>query len=78
MITPEQKQVLNDLGKTQQGKVLKEYLSEKYKELNSVLKVTSWEDALGKQKALLILKDLFSILEDEKNRDTMGSKSRYD
>ncbi len=78
MITPEQKQVLSDLGKTQQGKVLKEYLSEKYKELNSVLKVTSWEDTLGKQKALLVLKDLFSILDGEKNHDTIRDKSRYD
>lgn len=78
MITPEQKQVLNDLGKTQQGKVLKEYLSEKYKELNSVLKVISWEDTLGKQKALIILKDLFAILDDEKTRDIMKDKSRYD
>lgn len=78
MITQEQKQVLSDLGKTQHGKVLKEYLSEKYKELNSVLKVTSWEDTLGKQKALIILKDLFVILDDEKTRDIMKDKSRYD
>lgn len=78
MISPENKQILVDLGKTNQGKVLKEYLSEKYKELNSVLKVTSWEDTLGKQKALVVLKDLFSILDDEKKHDTMSSKSRYD
>lgn len=77
MVSQETKQILNDLGKTQQGKILKEYLSDKYKELNSVLKVKSWEETLGNQKALLVLKDLFSILEDQEKRDTIKDKSQY-
>lgn len=55
------KQLLNDLPKTSHGQALKEYLDEKYREINDVSSIQTLEDAKGKQIALKLLKEIFSF-----------------
>ena len=59
MISPDQRKILNDLGKTQYGFALRKYLKEKYEKINDITSVTTWEETLGRQYALKLLKRYF-------------------
>lgn len=56
--------MLHELAKSPYGHHLRQYLSEKMTELKDVTKVESWDEALGRKKAVEILKDLFKFLDD--------------
>ena len=64
MISPDQRKILNDLGKTQYGFALRKYLKEKYEKINDISSVTTWEETLGRQYALKTLKEIFSFIDD--------------
>jgi hypothetical protein len=66
MISIEQKKILEQLGSSMYGKVLREYLEEKIKELNDVRTVNSWEETLGRKYSVNLIKDLFGIIEERK------------
>ena len=72
MIREDQVKLLKELGKSHYGNTLKIYLSEKIAELNDVSTCESFDDVLGRKKAIKIVKELFNFMEERK---TMG-KSR--
>jgi len=66
MISVDQKKILEQLGSSMYGKVLREYLEEKIKELNDVRTLNSWDEALGRKYAITLIRDLFGIIEEKK------------
>jgi hypothetical protein len=75
MISPENTKLLSELKHTNYGKALKEFLDEKYKEINNVAYCTSWDDTLARTKAIKILDDIFSFM---KEKQDVSNKTRYD
>jgi hypothetical protein len=71
----EKRKLLQELWKLNHGKVLREYLDDKIKELTNVKNCISWEDTLGRQYALRILNELFSF---DKEPSEVQPKTRYD
>lgn len=68
--------LLSELDKTPYGKVLRSFLEEELKELNDISKAESWEDTLGRQKAVRIVNKLFSFMNKEVNK-VDKSKNQY-
>lgn len=68
----EEKKLLQDLGRTSYGKVLKSYLDEELSLLKDLQTIDSWEEAKGRQYAEKIIKKLFSFMEEKKT----GVKSK--
>lgn len=60
------KETLNQLGKTQFGKALRDFLDEELKEIKDVTRQESWEDVVASQKAVKLIKKLFSFLDEKK------------
>lgn len=52
------------MDKTPYGKALREYLGEKVAALQDITTTTSWEETLGRKGAVVIIKDLFKLLDD--------------
>lgn len=76
MISPENKKILEQLVNSQYGSVLREYLEEELKELQDVSNATSWEDTQGRQKAVAIIRKLFSFM--EKRLPVERNKNNYE
>jgi hypothetical protein len=53
---------------TQYGRALKEYLEEELKIIGDVSKCESWDDTLGRKNAILLVRKLFSFLEEEETK----------
>ncbi len=66
MISPEKAELLKSIKQTPYGKVLEEYLLEKFDEIGNILDSKSWEETQGRKFALILLKDLFAFLEPKK------------
>lgn len=62
MISPQQKELLKQLGKTPYGVALQAYLNEAFDELNDVQTCLDWEDTKARQKALGVLEKLFRFM----------------
>lgn len=62
MISPQEKELLEQLGKTPYGGALQAYLNEAFDELNNVQTCLDWEDTKARQKALGILEKLFRFM----------------
>lgn len=73
MISKEQKKILEELGRSHFGRVLREYLEEKSKEIGDIRRAASWEDTLGRRYALDLIRDLFSVMEEREVTQRMGS-----
>lgn len=65
MLKQEQKEILEQLGRSHFGKALQEYLTDAEKELDSVKGCTSFDEVLGKQYALAVLAKLFSFMKEQ-------------
>jgi len=65
MITPAQKQLLQDLKTTAFGGALKEYLKDEMEVIGDIKKCESWEDTIGRKHALKLLAKIFSFLDKE-------------
>jgi len=75
MINSEQREILQELGRMRHGKALQEFLDLKYKEIGDISTVKNWEETLGRQFALKLLKELFSVLKE--NKTTENNKNQY-
>lgn len=62
MIKPETIKLLSELNNTPYGKALQDFLDEEYMKINDVANCTSWEDTIGRKKALETLERLFSFM----------------
>ena len=67
--------ILNGMATTQYGQALKVLLDEELKELGDVENATSWDDTLGRQHAVKIIKRLFVFMEPKKKVDK--SQNQY-
>lgn len=65
MLKPETRDILKGMKNTQYGQALKLYLEEELKVIGDVSKCESWDDTLGRKNAILLVKKLFSFLEEE-------------
>lgn len=70
-MTQNEKQILNDLGRTNFGQALRVYLEEKKREIGDISASTSWEDTKARQLALKLIKELFAFMEDKVSIDKM-------
>lgn len=68
-LTEEQKELLRQLPKTSHGIALQGYLDDKYAEIGNIQDTKSWEETLGRQFALTLLKDLFYFMGSPKTDD---------
>lgn len=75
MLLPEQRELLKQLSRTMHGQALKAFLEEQYKIIGDITSCTSWEQTIGRQFAIGVLKDIFSFLE-EKN-ETQKTPNQY-
>lgn len=76
MIKPETRQLLVELGKTQYGKALRDFLDEQVKEVGDITKATSWDDTLGRKHFLTFVSKLYTVLEEKDIAEK--SRSQYD
>jgi hypothetical protein len=65
MISQEQRQVLQELGKTQYGQALRALLNEKLADIKDISNTKTWEETLGRQFAVRLIKDIFSFMEEK-------------
>lgn len=70
MIDPKIKEELEQLSKTTFGKALKVYLEEKKAEIGDITACKNWEDTQGRQHALKLINDLFTVMEPVKLEKT--------
>ena len=75
MISPQSKELLESMSKTQYGKAIQEFLDEELLKLNNVKTIDTFDDALGRKKAVEIIDKLFMFIR-EKKLDNQ-EKSRY-
>lgn len=75
MIKPENKILLEGLKTTGYGRALQEFLDEKKNELNDVSTCKSWDETLGRAKAVAIIDEIFSFMKDKVE---VSNKTRYD
>jgi len=66
MITPEQKQLLEQLPNTQYGKALFAYLEQEYSVIGDIMSAENIEELKGRQHAVRFLKKLFYFMEPRK------------
>lgn len=74
-MTEDNKKLLEELSKTSYGKALREYLEESLKSISDINTCSSWEDTLARQKAVIVVRKLFSFME-EKSLDNKR-KNQY-
>ncbi len=74
MLDPRNKELLQQLATSAHGKALKDFLNERYTAINDVTNCKNWEDAVGRQYALILLKEIFSFLEEKKTVDRTPSQ----
>jgi hypothetical protein len=74
-LTPEQSQILAELGRSGQGQVLRIHLADLIEEIGDVSECTSWEDTLGRQHAKKFIKEAFRFL--DKPESTQTKKNDY-
>lgn len=65
MISPDSIKLLEELGKTQFGKALREFIEDKKAEIGDITKSKSWEETQGRQYALNLIKDLFYFMKEK-------------
>lgn len=63
---------LQELGKSFQGQILKEYLEEKKKTIGDIRSCKTWDETQGRKIALDLIDELFSFM---KEKDS-GTKSK--
>lgn len=71
----ERQEILQELGKTNYGIALKEYLNESITDMSDLSKLESWDETLGKKYAVEIIKKLFSFMETKESQQK--SKTKY-
>jgi hypothetical protein len=65
MLQPEQRELLKQMSHSMHGRALKAFLDEQYKIIGDITSCTSWEQTVGRQFAIGVLKDIFSFLEEK-------------
>lgn len=66
---------LQELGRSFQGQILKEYLEEKKKSIGDVRTCKTWEETQGRKIALDLIDELFSFMKDKDS--SVKSKTLY-
>jgi hypothetical protein len=69
MISPEARKLLEELGKTNFGQALREFLDDELKSIDTVDGVTTLDEALGRDKAVKLIRKIFSFLDKDKKVD---------
>ena len=65
------------LANSDSGKVLIEFLDDQIKQMTDITKMKTWEEVLGKQEAVKILKELFSFLERAREKQPNTRRTDY-
>lgn len=63
-MTPDQKKLLEELGRTQFGAALQAFLNSELSTIEDVNSAKSWDEVLGNQKASKLVRKLFSFMQD--------------
>jgi hypothetical protein len=66
MLQPQYKELIEGMSKTVQGKALQEFLIEEVAKLNDVSTINSFEETLGRKRAIEIINKIFSFLKEKK------------
>lgn len=70
-------ELLKQLAQSDHGKILMNFLDEKIKEMTDITKIKTYEEMMGKQEAVKILKELFSFLEKGREKKPEIQKTNY-
>lgn len=62
-MTEQNKQLLEQLSKTQYGMALKEFLNEELQIIGNIESVVDWEETQGRRWGVKFIKKLFSFME---------------
>lgn len=65
MTREDRRRLLEELGKTNHGKALREFLAERRETIGDITSCKNWEEAVGRQFALVLLKEMFSFLDEK-------------
>jgi len=68
---------LKQLAQSDFGKLLMDYLDDRIKEMGDISKIKNYDELLGKQEAVKILKELFSFLEKGRETKPKVEKNKY-
>jgi len=71
---PEQ---LKLLANSDNGKILLEFLDDQIKQMTDITRIKTYEELMGKQEAVKILKELFSFLEKSRVKPDQPIKTDY-
>jgi hypothetical protein len=66
-----------NLAKSDFGKVLMNFLDEEIKEMTDIAKIKDYDELLGKQEAVKILRKLFSFLRKAREKNPTIQKTDY-
>lgn len=66
MISPQYKDLIDGMGKTSQGSALRELLSDEISKLNDVRTIDSFDEVLGRKRAIEIIDKVFGFLKEKK------------
>lgn len=75
MISVEHKKLLSELKHTQYGVALKIFLESELEELSDITTSKTWQETVGRQKAVRMIRRLFSFMEEKKTTDK--TKNQY-
>ncbi len=68
---------LRQLANSDIGITLAKYLDERVKDMSDLSKIKTYDELLGKQEAVKILKELFSFLEKAREEQPIITKTDY-
>jgi len=77
MTKEERNKRLENLARSEYSKALLEFLQEKINIMSDINTVKNWEELVGKQEAVKILKEIFRFLETKKEGKELKTKSQY-
>ena len=72
-----QTEALKLLAQSDNGKVLMDFLDDQIKQMTDISDIKTYEELLGKQEAVKILRDLFSFLVKARANEPTPVKTNY-
>jgi hypothetical protein len=75
MIKQESRILLKELGTLNHGRALRELLDQEMEKINDITTCESWDEAIGRKYAILLIKEIFMAIEPE--RETKKRTNTY-
>ncbi len=70
-------QALKQLAVSDSGKILVEFLEDQIEDISNISKIKSYDELLGRQEAVKLLKELFSFLKKSREKTPIINRTDY-